>query len=206
MLLRVTWTSGAAAIFRMTSLVDLNKFSVTRLAPHHNPHLSAENWEKTSSPQKSASLQSLINRALFTLLHVICVIQIMSAIQLYTFSQWAYKPPQRKPIPHPKKSAKENLILSSLDRLTPFKQNSLFKRTFHHLLSYLVFRHFYQILFWLDNDVSQTLSKTFNMMLLQNISLQLFIVKCFKNHFFSNNKNIIIIIIIIIIITITIIL
>jgi len=57
---------------------------VTRLGLHYNPYLSAEKWNKNSSPEKS-SLQPYINNALFIPLHVICVIQIMSAKQLDTF-------------------------------------------------------------------------------------------------------------------------
>ena len=37
-----------------------------------------------------------------------------------------------------------------------FAPNALFKGTFHHLSSYLVFKHFLSFILWLDNDVSQT--------------------------------------------------
>ena len=66
----------------------------------------------------------VINNALFSLLHVTCVIQIISAIQVDTFtnvllkiktlrsltlfdSPWGYKPPQRKTVQHPKKVSRE---------------------------------------------------------------------------------------------------
>ena len=54
----------------------------------------------------------------------------------------------------------------STRRLIPFAQSSLFKNIPSSIV-FLVFKHFYLSLFWLDNDVSQTskrhLQKFFNM-------------------------------------------
>ena len=52
----------------------------------------------------------------------------------------------------------------------------VFKRTFNHVLSYLVFKHFLSFILWLDSDVSETSKR-----LLRNIQSQFFIIK--KLHF-----------------------
>jgi len=67
------------------------------------------------------------------------------------------------------KSAKENSIVLSTRcfssrseipvwtrRLIPFAQNSLFKRTFHHLLYFQYLNTFLSFTLWIDNDVSLT--------------------------------------------------
>ena len=90
---------------------------------------------------------------------VICVIQMRhlhpqriaehknSAIGKHFLTAHADTSLQRKPIP--------KIWLSCLR--DAFHQGAQsFKRTFHHLLSYLVFKHLLSFILWLDNDVSRT--------------------------------------------------
>ena len=146
----------------------------TRLVPQYNLCLPAENQNKTSSPEKS-SPQSLINNAWFTLLRVICVIQIMSDLQLNTSTNilsnintlrleniflqpmGIVKRPQRKPILHSKKVPRKIQLSCLRDafrqgvksqltrRLIPFAQNSLFKKNIPSCIVFSVFKHFFII-------------------------------------------------------------
>ena len=77
-------------------------------------------------------------------------------------------------------------VLVSTCRLIPFTQNSLFKRTFHHLLSFYYFNIFYLSLF----DLIMTLAKrrTFYM-LLRNVLSQFLWLNVLKTTSFSNNNN-----------------
>ena len=65
---------------QLTQWEDKCVISVTRSALLCNRCLLARNWNKTSC-QKKSSLQSSINNVLCILFHVICAMQIMSAIQ-----------------------------------------------------------------------------------------------------------------------------
>lgn len=202
MLLGITWASWAAAILRMTSLVDLYEFSVTRLALHYNPYLSAKNWDKTREIKPRIVNQQCVVYSFmcdlcdsgyvgYTAQHLhqrnsqllnIKTLRLVNNFWQPKGTQASSKIANSASL----NSVKENMIvlftrcfssrstiLVSTRRLIPFEQNSLFKRTFDHLLS----------LFRLNNDVSPTSSKTSNM-LLQIFYRNFLLLNVLQNLFF----------------------
>ena len=99
---------------------------------------------------------------------------------------WGYKSPHRKLILHSKKVPRKiwlSRLWDGLHQVAQFQSKhadwshsckALCLRTFHHLLSFKVFKHFLSFTFWLDDDVSQTSKRRLQIfnMLLRNASLQ----------------------------------